>query len=318
MLNRRFTGACLVTAMLTTSLFTTGPAVAQAPLTDPKLAQVVTAGESIASLGTPAVLDHGHADLGPVKTDNNLDFLVRDDSAETPTWRHLEDVVFQVHDRAQLALPEGKEFNFTGARPGDPVWVVPQTEAQGVVWLGWNTQHPSITTAADRGVTLEFLGAQGPGKFSLFLQAGGFAQPQVLWNSENPNVQQMWAELNTHTHANWVFTQPGVYQVAVRARVKQLDGSASESTKILKFAVGDGTSTAEAATAQWAGTPPEQRTTADQTSQEKPAQQSNRVLVPIAVGLGVLAVVLIGASVWLRRSAQSRRQQATRRVSGAK
>ncbi|MDU0479089.1 choice-of-anchor M domain-containing protein [Staphylococcus chromogenes] len=304
-----------IPALLLAAALTVGSAdiaVAQAPIQDPNLAQTVTDSEDIAPLGTPAVLDHGHADLGPMLIDGHLDFLVRDDSAEKPVWRHLEDVVFPLRAAAEMNLPDGGQFDFTGAKAGDKVWVVPQTEIQNVVWLGWNTQHPSIVKTADRGVNLEFLGAQGPGQYSLFLQSGGFAKPQKLFSSAEGPGQKMWVDLNTHTHANWVFTQPGVYQIALKAVVKGTDGSVAESTKVLKFAVGESTSVADAASAQWKGEFP--RGGSDtQAAQGSSASFSQSNKIAAYGGLGLLAVaLLLGLVTWRMQATAAQRRQAAR------
>lgn len=289
-----------------TALATTPAALAQAPIQDPNLAQTVTEQETIAPLGTPAAISAGHADLGPMLIDGHLEFLVRDDTQEQPVWRHIEDVVFPVGEEAVTTLPAGNQFDFTGAKAGDQVWVVPQTEVSGVVWLGWNTQHPSIQAGTDRGVTINFLGHQGPGQYTLFLQAGGFAKPQQLFSSANASEQSMWAELNTHTHANWVFTEPGVHQVALEVVVKQVDGTEYRDTKVLKFAVG-GASPVEAAASSWQGELGAGAPTATASVQ----QQSNTVLW-VGAGLIAVAAVLVVGAIMMNRSAAKRRQAATK------
>lgn len=205
---------------------------------DPALKQTVTDKEEHIPAGTPHVFDHGHADLGMRLDGGKLDVQLRDDAEEKPVWRVLDDVVFDVSDKAKQQLPSDGGYEFTGAQPGQEVWVLPQTEVQGVPWLGWNTQSPALIAQANRGVTMEYLGHQGPGQMSMFLQAGGFEKPQELWNSAQPTPQDLWVDLNTHTHANWVFTEPGVHRVAMGVRVKMKDGSEKTATKVLNFAVG--------------------------------------------------------------------------------
>ncbi|SDS15480.1 choice-of-anchor M domain-containing protein [Corynebacterium timonense] len=227
---------------------------AMAPV-DPALKQTVTADEAVADPGTAATVEAGHVDLGPLPGANpgEFDLLARDDTAVPPIWRHTDDVVLRVGDAAAQTLPDNEQFEFIGAQPGASVWVVPQTEVPGVPWLGWNTQNPDLISAADRGVTFEFAGHQGPGRFSLFLQNGGFEPPQVLWNSDAEGAQPFFAELNTHTHANWVFTEPGIHQVALRVTVPLLDGGETSATKVITFAVGDATDVNAAQQAQWQG-----------------------------------------------------------------
>ncbi len=165
--------------------------------------------------------------------------MARDDAGDKPVWRHLDDLVFAVGDKAQQTLPETDDFGFVGADSGEKVWVVPQTEQVGVPWLGWNTQAPSLVDAADRGVTMEFLGHSGPGDFSLFLQNGGFEAPQLLWSTAQKSDEDFWVDLNTHTHANWTFTEPGTHQVGIRVKGKTKDGADFSTDGVLTFAVGD-------------------------------------------------------------------------------
>lgn len=216
---------------------------------DPALQQQVEADEEIAT--EQKVLDAGHVDLGPKILDGKLQLLVRDDTTALeggkPVWRHLNDIVIKVNDKAQLALPDDPAYSFTGAAPGDTVWVVPQTEAQGVVWLGWNTQSPEVVSTLERGVTLKLekvthLG--GDGRMSLFLQPGNFAPPQLLF--DGGSTADIWVDLNTHTHANWVFTKPGIYLAQLNVSASGLDKKEHMATAVLRFAVGDQTDIQEA------------------------------------------------------------------------
>ena len=155
-----------------------------------------------------------------------------------PSVARLNDVVFKVGDDAQLALPDDADST-VGGTPGQDVWVVPQTEQAGVPWVGWDTQSPSLVGAVDRGVTLEFLGHSGPGEFSLFLQNSGFEAPQVLWSLLSNSRKGFWVDLNTHTHANWTFTEPGVHQVGVRfsGKPRTVVTSAQTASSPLRWAM---------------------------------------------------------------------------------
>lgn len=215
------------------------------------LAQVVDASEAVAPAGEQAAIGEGHVDIGPQVADGQAELLARDDTAEKPTWRHGEDVVYQVGDAALQTLPEGDEFAFVGAGAGEKVWVVPQTEVAGVPWIGWNTQAPSLVDAADRGVHFSFLGHQGPGEFSLFLQNGGFEPPQLLWSTVKKGEDDLWVDLNTHTHANWTFTEPGVHHVGLRVTIPTKDGQELTADHVLTFAVGSQTTVDEAHASQW-------------------------------------------------------------------
>ena len=88
----------------------------------------------------------------------------------------------------------------------------------------------------------------------MFLQAGGFAKPQKIFSTGDSMPQGMWVDSNTHAHANWVFTEPGVHRVALGIRAKQADGKVLSGTKIVTFAVG--VDAQEALSAGWQGEVP--------------------------------------------------------------
>lgn len=279
----------------------TAAALAFAPVTAwaGDLAQVVSADEEVATPGTEATIDHGHVDLGLLLVDGQAQFLARDDSAATPVWRDPADVVFDVGDNAQLTLPEDKAFSFVGAEPGSQVWVVPQTEQADVPWLGWNTQAPSLTDNVDRGLTMEFLGHQGPGEFSLFLQNGGFEEPQLLWSTATGATDGFWVDLGTHTHANWVFSEPGIHQVRVRMSGQgagESAGSDVAAEATLTFAVGTGTDVAQAHAAQW-----------DPSAESSDASAGAAVPVWVWALAGAGLLVLVGAVFAVLRAKGGRR-----------
>lgn len=192
-----------------------------------------------------AVISEGHVDLGLLHRDGEWQLRLHDDSAEPPVWRSLDDVVLEVTDAAARDVPtEG--FEFLGLAPGEPAFVVPQTEAPGVVWVGWNTQDPGVLEAVDRGVTLRVTGISGPGAVTVFLQSGSFGEPEVLFSSRDAYPQEAWIELNTHTHANWVFGEAGAYLVDVAFATTTIAGEEVVASGSLRFAVGDGTDPNEA------------------------------------------------------------------------
>ena len=289
--------------LMVAAMIVATPAIAnaQAANNDPALQQVVSADEAIAPAGEHTVIDAGHVDLGATFNGDTLEFLARDDTQQPPVWRHLDDVVFRVTDAAKQTLPDGDDFAFTGAKPGADVWVIPQTEVAGVPWLGWNTQAASLLEHSGNGVSLEFGGHEGPGEFSLFLQPGGFHAPQLLWTTTEPGAQPMWVEPNTHTHANWVFTEPGVHLVGVRAVVKDDAGTVHTDEQLVRVAVGDGTDVVAAQSAQFNGPWRE-----GAASEEQADSQSTLNAGLIAGGvIGVLLLALVALLV--ARSRKGRR-----------
>lgn len=292
---------------------------------DPNLGQTLDPGMQVAT--GERVLDAGHVDMGPKFVDGRWTFMIHDDVAKadagaTSVWRYPDQTAFHVLDQAAQAVPDDPAYAFVGAEPGQSVWVVPQTQNADVVWLGWNTQDPEVMQTIDRGVTLSLTEAQGPGTVTTYLQSGSFGEPQVLFDSRVAEPQAVWVDVNTHTHANWVFAEPGVYLLQIEATADLIDGTSVSDTQVLRFAVGTATSPGEALAASWEGAPvadaaappAEQAPVEDVETGEPPADP----LVPLLIGAIVLvgsalvaglAVVIVRGNRAKRRALEARRER---------
>lgn len=226
----------------------TSPATSATPSADPALEQNVAANEPISQ--TPAVIEAGHVDLGPRLIGGKLTVSLRDDSAASPVWRDPNKTVLRVRDGALIQVPQGEDYKFLA--DSKRVYVLPQTQKTQLVWLGWNTQDPAVTKLIQGGVNMRIEQVKGPGRSWLILQEGTFGKPKVLADSA-ASAQDIWVDTNTHVHANWIFSKPGIYLVKVSFKATGVDGKTYQATTTLRFAVGDATSTTNALKAQPSG-----------------------------------------------------------------
>lgn len=282
----------------------------------PDLEQEVSADEQIGS-GRVVIRD-GHVDLGAMQLDGKLALLLRDDSAEKPVWRKPEDVVLLAPDAAQVPAPDKPEYAFIGAKPGEKIWVLPQTQQPGIVWPGWSTQHPTLADAVTRGVTMRLKSVNGPGKVSVFLQDGNFGQPRQLFASDG-SAQEIWIDLGTHTHANWVFTQPGVYGLEFEYTGQNSAGETLSTSAVVQFAVGD-TTDAQSAFGVAAGAPIGQQnqnaTGGDASQNQKQQEQSPTAASADSAAnnsttlliIGVAAVIIVIAAISFIVTSQKKRR----------
>lgn len=302
---RRVAGALRAgIAVLAVSLLAAPTAAFAKGKDDPNLNQTLG---NLAVVHGKRTLDSGHVDMGPKFVDGTWRFLIHDDVAKadanaTSVWRYPDEAVFHVLDAAELTVPDDPAYAFVGAKPGETVWVVPQTQNPKVVWLGWNTQDPEVMKTIDRGVTLSLTGVQGPGTVTTYLQSGSFGNPQRLWDSRVSGAQPIWVDVNTHTHANWVFTKPGVYLLQLTATADLIDGSTVTDTQVVRFAVGTATSPADALAAAWKGAATPSAGAAADAKPDDPAaaasESAGDPLVPILIGaIGLVSVGLIAAVV---------------------
>ena len=192
------------------------------------------------------VRDAGHVDIGPTLSTGEWRIQIHDDTSVPAFWRSLDDVVLQVNDHSIQQVPEGEAYAFLGQEPGSDAWIIPQVQKSEVIWAGWNTQEPQVLDTLNRGVTLRMLGVEGPGDLTVFLQTGNFGDVLVLYSTLKPFPQESWIEVNTHTHANWVFSQPGIYLVEVEFSGQLISGETVSARDTLRFSVGDQTDPQEA------------------------------------------------------------------------
>lgn len=274
------------------------------------LEQTIDPGEQNAT--GPAVLDQGHVDIGPRLINGEWKLSARDDSKVPAQWRAPADVVSHVLDEAVQKAPDAPEFAFLDAAPGQDVFVIPQTQKPGVLWLGWNTQDPEVLKIIDRGATLTLHGAQGPGHVSVFLQNGNFGPPEVLWDSDVAQPQPLWVDANTHTHANWVFTAPGIYDLDVEVSANLTTGDTTSDRQTLRFAVGTATepkireSAITDTSTTGSATQAASQASPSGVPNSEPSDADNSMVVLWAVGGGVLLAAAAAAGFGATRSRRAK------------
>ena len=294
------------------------------PSPDPDLAQSVAAHEEWSNEASE--ISVGHVDLGPRLIDGQWRAGLRHDAESGAVWHDPNQTVLRVNDAAIMTAPDSADYPFLADVAGKPVYVVPQTQNPGVVWLGWNTQDPAVTATIDRGLTMRVGPVSGPGRAWLFLQSGTFGKPLLLADS-GAAPGDVWIDSGTHVHANWAFSAPGTYTATVTFLGTTTAGEAVSASTTLRFAVGDAASASEAlamaapaaADAASAGSSASSSGAAPAASGAAPASSSSAsgaasgglpdwaFLAIIAVAL--LSLLVIGALV-VARSRRSRAEQA--------
>ena len=213
------------------------------PSPDPDLAQSVAAHEEWSNEASE--ISVGHVDLGPRLIDGQWRAGLRHDAETGAVWRDPNQTVLRVGDAAIMTAPDSADYPFLADVAGKPVYVVPQTQNPGVVWLGWNTQDPAVTATIDRGLTMRVGPVSGPGRAWLFLQSGTFGKPLLLADS-GAAPGDVWIDSGTHVHANWAFSAPGTYTATVTFLGTTTAGEAVSASTTLRFAVSDAASASEA------------------------------------------------------------------------
>ena len=296
------------------------------PSPDPDLAQSVAAHEEWSNEASE--ISVGHVDLGPRLIDGQWRAGLRHDAETGAVWRDPNQTVLRVNDAAIMTAPDSADYPFLADVAGKPVYVVPQTQNPGVVWLGWNTQDPAVTATIDRGLTMRVGPVSGPGRAWLFLQSGTFGKPLLLADS-GAAPGDVWIDSGTHVHANWAFSAPGTYTATVTFLGTTTAGEAVTASTTLRFAVGDAASASEAlamaapaaadaasagASASSSGAAPAASGAADPAGSASSASGAASGGLPdwaflVIIAVAVVSLLVIGALV-VARSRRSRAEQA--------
>ena len=133
-------------------------------------------------------------------------------------------------------VPNDPAFAFLG-NAGDTVYLLPQSEREGVLFLGIAGDELESGVFENDAVALNLENVEGPG--AVFLYATDpFGNPTEFFNSEDGISQSDVFPLSAggHSHQNWGFTSPGIYRVGLTASgVLNADGQtvSSEETTFL-------------------------------------------------------------------------------------
>ena len=310
-------GMTLSALLVSALLFIVGaPSSVADPSPDPDLAQSVAAHEEWSNEASE--ISVGHVDLGPRLIDGQWRAGLRHDAESGAVWRDPNQTVLRVSDAAVMTAPDSADYPFLADVAGKPVYVVPQTQNPGVVWLGWNTQDPAVTATIDRGLTMRVGPVSGPGRAWLFLQSGTFGKPLLLADS-GAAPGDVWIDSGTHVHANWAFSAPGTYTATVTFLGTTTTGEAVNASTTLRFAVGDAASASEAlamaapaASGSGSGAPAagtsQGPSSSESTSSSPEGGLPDWAFLAIIVSVA-LSLLVIGALV-VARSRRSRAEQA--------
>ncbi|WP_026248639.1 choice-of-anchor M domain-containing protein [Streptomyces sp. LaPpAH-108] len=157
------------------------------------------------------VLTSGHVDVVDVDyADGALSVNVLDGTGSTSVERPPGDVTFRVPLAAKHTnVPATPAWSFLGT--GGTAWILPQSQASGLLWAGWNTTEVPSGVFRNNRVSFRLTDVSGPAGFSVYTAAG--STPTVLFDSGDGLPDTLDVNAGAHTHANWGFDAPGTYTV---------------------------------------------------------------------------------------------------------
>ena len=190
-------------------------------------------------VGSEGGITDGHFDLGPAIENGQLVARIKDDRSVPAVWKDPASMTFALGEKAKIKAPEALSF---AAAHGQDVWMIPATQIRGVPWLGMNSQREEIVTETSGQVRFSLLSVQGPGNVAVF-ESGSLGAGIGTHVFDGAGTSYT-LPANTHAHQNWVFTEPGSYQLTIAMNVtprgEDLRGSGSGTAGSLIAAGGTG------------------------------------------------------------------------------
>ena len=190
-------------------------------------------------VGSEDGITDGHFDLGPAIENGQLVARIKDDRSVPAVWKDPASMTFALGNKAKIKAPEALSY---AATAGQDVWMIPATQIRGVPWLGMNSQREEIVTETSGQVRFSLLDVQGPGNVAVF-ESGSLGAGIGTHVFDGAGTSYT-LSANTHAHQNWVFTEPGSYQLTIAMNVsprgEDLRGSGSGTAGSLIAAGGTG------------------------------------------------------------------------------
>lgn len=202
-----FSAALVLSAVVPVTSASAAPGSEQSlsPVPLPQAKRVI---ENVHTDAVSLYLDNGKLTL-QTKADIDAD---GDGDVELGHRLETEHLLFHVSSATKATVPNDPAYSFLG-RPGDPIWMAPQTQNYDVIWPGFSTEDPNLRgRIVGDEVSLRMVEATGPGNVELFLQG---SVPQRIFSSRQA-LPDWKLGVPQHVHMNWVFSAAGTYHLTFR------------------------------------------------------------------------------------------------------
>lgn len=187
--------------------------------------------------GFAYVLDLFHTDLEIPRLDGQWAPGVHQDHPKGEIHAEPDEALLYVNSAARVTLPSiPPGFEFIGATPGEPFWVLPQNPNPAILFLGigseemsvsdlealcvWNPQDPrGGADVPARWLRARLVDVRGPSGGDVSLWQSGLGPPTVYFSTHLDGVDAtdvIHTLAGGHAHLNWAFTQPGLYEIDLR------------------------------------------------------------------------------------------------------
>ncbi|GAA3685318.1 hypothetical protein GCM10022267_85130 [Lentzea roselyniae] len=170
-------------------------------------------------------ISHGHVDALDIDwTGSALTLDIRDHTVSPAVDRDPSTVTLEAVSASKTTVPASSAYSFLGS-PGSPVWILPQSQASGILWPGFSTEGVPTGVLQGNSVTAKLISITGPADFSTYT-TNAFGTPTVWFDSGNGLPDSRAVAVNTHSHANWAFEAAGTYTLVFEVTATTSAGTA--------------------------------------------------------------------------------------------
>lgn len=210
----------------------------------------------------PVAVDEGDADIAVVLRDGRL-LLNVFWGAEEAEYRS-DEAFYEVRANSQIPVPADPAYAFLG-KAGDLVWVAPQTDQPGKLFLALAADNLPQGVFTNERVRVTLKTFEGPGTFAVY-QTDAFGSPTTYFNTADGVSDADARDVipGDHFHMNWGFTQPGTYKIGLEARGTRVSDGQTVVSDLSQFTfriraadgiqLGIATSTGDRLALSWTGT----------------------------------------------------------------
>ena len=181
----------------------------------------------------PVIIDKGDADIAAILVGDRIvleSFWGLTEMAYNPS-----ETIYRIKANSRTVVPDDEAFAFLG-QPGAVVWVGPQAEIDGKIYLAMAADNfPTGVVESDR-IDVRLVSYEGPGQFALY-ETDAFALPAVNFNTAD-GVDEADLRILTateHSHLNWAFSAPGTYTIHLQASATRSSDGLPLSSEITSF-----------------------------------------------------------------------------------
>ena len=166
----------------------------------------------------PILVDEGDADIAVVFEEAQLKLEVFWGAQERTLG--ADEASYLVKPNSRITVQSDPSFAFLGL-PGDTVWVAPQTDEAGKLFLALAGDNLPTGVLVNERVHVAMKTFQGPGNFSAY-ETNAFGSPTVYFDTSDgiSATDNRDVVVGEHYHMNWGFNGPGYYTVGFQASAR--------------------------------------------------------------------------------------------------